>query len=188
MYVCVCIQHMSKQHKISKNYRNQSFKLHCEKKILLKKNAQLYFLCSVPRRTSEIAERQIAGGQWMKSQDPKNIPPGYFCNRDTQMQDIQRPMHGEVHTDLPRILASTQGENCWSWRKWKCQVERNRLRKFYKPQSPWKEAEGVRHLGNWQCGSHPIFAYSPHSHLADSLWAGQEVKKAAAWGDPTSPS
>ena len=140
MNVCVyniCRSNTKYQKTIGTNHLNFTVK-----KKLLKKNAWVYFLCSVPRRTSEIAEKQIAGGQWTKSQDPNNIPPGYFCNRDTQMQDIQRPMHGKVHTDLPRILASTQGENCWSWRKWKCQVERNRLRKFYKPQSSLKRGRG----------------------------------------------
>lgn len=28
------------------------------------------------RKRNDIAERQVAGGQRMKSQDPKNIPPG----------------------------------------------------------------------------------------------------------------
>ena len=61
-YVCVyyniCQSNTKYQKTIGTNHLNFTVK----KKFVLKKNAQVYFLCSVPRR-SEIAERQISGGQ-----------------------------------------------------------------------------------------------------------------------------
>lgn len=84
--VRVCVQPMSEQHKMSKHYRSQLFKLHCGKKIMKapnnnnKKMPDFSFLFSLllfpERKRNDIAERQVAGGQRMKSQDPKNIPPG----------------------------------------------------------------------------------------------------------------
>ena len=59
-------------------------------------------------------------------------------NHNWSCKTYKDPHDGKVHTGLPHILASTPGEKCWSWRKWKCQVERNRLRKLYKAESSLK--------------------------------------------------